>query len=175
VSVGTKVGSESLAAIPLGGHRRPRRGWALIDAEDYPLVRGRPWHLASGYAVTKERRPDGTYTQVRMHRLLLGLAEGNPLEGDHINRNRLDNRRANLRVVTKGENGTNKTVRCTSTTGYRGVAPVSNMRGKLWQAYVNPPGERRKHLGCFKSPEEAARVAAAARREIWPLSYEEAC
>jgi hypothetical protein len=43
-----------------------------------------------------------------LHRLILGLEPGSDLECDHINRNPWDNRRANLRKVTRKENCANR-------------------------------------------------------------------
>ena len=86
-------------------------GWALVDAADYPaLARFRWGMLCSGstaYAMRSEHVP-GTAsdsTAIYMHRAVLGLPNGtgHATEADHINFNGLDNRRANLRVVTRSE------------------------------------------------------------------------
>lgn len=85
---------------------------ALVDDADVELVAGR-WHTAPGantrYAVRRHRTPAGRITE-QMHRLILGLPRWQPggLEVDHVNRNGLDNRRANLRVVTHAGNAANR-------------------------------------------------------------------
>jgi hypothetical protein len=92
--------------IPLWGRRgdergqgRPGtllRGWALVDAADYPEVARHRWHLDTrGYARTG-RGP-------RLHRLLLGSPPAG-LVCQHDNQVKLDNRRSNLHFVTKREN-----------------------------------------------------------------------
>jgi hypothetical protein len=66
------------------------RGFALIDAEDHPLVAPYRWNRAGGYALAT----DGTI----MHRLIMGLRRGDPRQVHHKNENPLDNRKANLVV-----------------------------------------------------------------------------
>src|SRR3954464_1039854 len=86
--------------LPLGGRRGPLRGHAIIDDADAHLVAGRTWYLdASGYAQseTKER--------VRLHRLLMQPPFG--FEVDHRNGDKLDCRRANMRIVSHAQNAQN--------------------------------------------------------------------
>lgn len=47
------------------------------------------------------------WVTIRMHRVVLGLAPDDPRDVDHINHNGLDNRRANLRAVSRSENISN--------------------------------------------------------------------
>jgi hypothetical protein len=57
------------------------------------------------YAVSSKRDADGKATTIYMHRFILGLERGNPLEGDHIEpMDTLDNRIENLQVVTVAQN-----------------------------------------------------------------------
>src|ERR671927_248030 len=57
----------------------------------------RHWTLdREGYARRKVRLPDGRWSTSMMHRELLGLRIGDPRECDHINGDRLDNRRQPL-------------------------------------------------------------------------------
>ena len=74
----------------------------LIDAEDEEKVRGYKWH------VTKDQKGNLSVmssNRVYLHQLLLGFPEG---EVDHINLNRLDNRKKNLRAVTHQQNQMNQ-------------------------------------------------------------------
>ena len=57
---------------------------------------------------------------IRLHRFVLGLTDENVIV-DHINRNTLDCRRENLRIVTDQQNSMNKSLQKNSTTGYTGV------------------------------------------------------
>lgn len=86
---------------------------------------------------------------------------------DHINGNPLDNRRANLRVLSASDNSRNQKDRSDSTTGFKGVC-FDRSRGK-WMAHVSEGGKFR-NLGRFDSMEDAkaARLAAEAEWEVRP-------
>jgi hypothetical protein len=81
--------------------------YAIIDDEDYELVSkyGRWYENDSGYAI-KKTRINGKSVSVRMHRLVMDAPKG--LQVDHINGNRLDNRKTNLRCVGQAINVWNK-------------------------------------------------------------------
>ena len=117
---------------------------------------------ALGAAVlTKMRGIDGRRHTVRMHRFLLGAA--GDLDIDHINRNRLDNRRANLRHCTRGENLLNR--------GPRRRWPRSGVPNVRWDpsqsrwAAFTYDGERWTRHGSYLTVEEAvvAQQEASAR------------
>jgi len=103
-----------------------------------------------------------------MHREILGISQaGRLLQGDHINRNRLDNRKANLRIVDPAGQAQNHSARRGSTSPFRGVSWHS-VTGK-WQARVGLDG-RQHHLGVFSTEEEAARIAALFRIRYMPYA-----
>lgn len=81
-----------------------------------------------------------------------------PMEIDHINRIRDDNRFANLRLASRKQNNENIGTPRNSTTGARGVHFASGRN--RWEAYIYN-NRKRRHIGYFKSREEAV----AARRE----------
>lgn len=78
-----------------------------------------------------------------------------PSELDHSDGNRSNNRLANLRPATHGQNGQNQPLRVTNTSGKHGVS-WSRTRRK-WAAYIWAMGAK-KHLGLFS--EKAAAAAA---------------
>lgn len=88
----------------------------LISSEDYQLIKQYNWYENStGYAQCGFNN-----TTVLSHRLIMGNPAGKIV--DHINKQRLDNRRDNLRIGTRQLNGNNKSVHKTKTgTQYRGV------------------------------------------------------
>ncbi|MEJ7783409.1 MAG: HNH endonuclease [Solirubrobacteraceae bacterium] len=136
---------------------------ATVDPIDAHLARHR-WYLHNkGYA----SRPGGACTTILLHREVLGLVRGDGLEVDHVNRDKLDCRRSNLRLLTHAENrqnndpSGNRTWRGGQTTSeYRGVS-WDRSRHK-WKATVTVGG-RTWQLGRFDS-EEAARDCAEAFR-----------
>ena len=122
--------------------------FALVDEADYEWLSRHRWRATRGgggkvkkyYAVT------GSYHTERflMHRLIMGLPRTaqDGLVVDHINRDSLDNRRANLRVVTISENNRNRAQK-----GYRGVYYDSS-KG-VWNV--------RMYLGSFPTEDDAAK------------------
>lgn len=152
---------EEYNLIPLWGLGNKKVGDAKVDHGDFLRLRGYRWFPAGGgYAM--RCRPDGS--RILMHREILGLEKGDTRQGDHINRDRLDNRRSNLRAVTHQMNGENVGSRGTSS-DYRGVSALPN---GLWRAVVNS-----KHLGCFEQEVHAAAAAAQYRQETMPGSIED--
>lgn len=87
--------------IPLGRERAV----ALVDAADVEALAAFSWRRnGNGYVVRSLTRD----TTEAIHRQIMGLAPDDPREVDHINRNKLDNRRGNLRVVTGLDNQHNR-------------------------------------------------------------------
>ena len=93
---------------------------------------------------------------MKMHRLITGAESG--MEVDHINGNRLDNRRCNLRVCTHAQNMMNHRK---SPDGIRGTRKMKNR----WHARIHFQG-REIHLGAFGTREEAWRARKAAEESF---------
>jgi hypothetical protein len=156
------VPDKDYSQIPVGGPHTKRRGVALVDAEDAEAVGAYRWHMQSrGYAA-RNTWVGGSRLYVLMHRFLLGLAPCDPRQADHVNGDRLDNRRANLRVCVSAQNQQNRL-----DGPYRG-ATWDDSRS-LWQAYATLGGKRH-FLGRFATRDEAATAAAAFRRANMPFS-----
>lgn len=99
---------------------------------------------------------------LRLHRLLMDAPDG--MEVDHINHDCLDNRRANLRVVTHQENILNRRgPAINGTSGIRGVTRRSD--GKKWVAQVARMG-RCIYLGSFFTKGQAAKAVEHYRQEV---------
>jgi hypothetical protein len=76
--------------------------YAQVDEQDYPRLVKHSWYYKDGYALAKINNKE-----TRMHRLVLNVTD--PLEiVDHVNRNRLDNRRKNLRIYNPQQNANNR-------------------------------------------------------------------
>lgn len=84
-------------------------------------------------------------------RLLLKPEKG--MQVDHINRNGLDNRRENIRVVTRAENLANR--RVWSQTGQKSVLKE---RKNNWKVVI--------HVGTYDTYEEAVAVAKESRVKL---------
>ena len=87
---------------------------------------------------------------------------------DHINRNRSDNRIANLRDVSHKQNMQNASKRSDNTSGHPGVSWLkqhSKWRAKITHNY------KQTHLGCFNTVEEALSARKAAEKLYWADTY----
>ncbi|HET6455301.1 MAG TPA: HNH endonuclease [Armatimonadota bacterium] len=121
-------------------------GVMLIDKVDLPIITGRKVWLYHGYPAIWRKG-----NRVYLHRVILEAQSGEMI--DHINRDKLDNRRRNLRLCTKRENSYNRQgPNSNNLSGYRGV---SWNRG--WVAQIQADGQHFR-LGRFKSKEQAARA-----------------
>lgn len=132
----------------------------LIDDEDVPLVSAHEWYVTkAGYA----KAYAGNRRHVFMHRLILGLRKREDQAG-HINGNRLDNRRSNLRITTQKYNTWNMKTKKNNRVGFKGVVktPVKNR----WAASITAHGTAH-FLGTFASPEDAARAYDIAARKLF--------
>jgi len=124
----------------------------LVDEEDYEYLNQFKWHLHSGGYVNRNQKykvkPQKTY----MHREIMGLPEGKSI--DHINGNKLDNRKSNLRIVTKSQNMRNQKKSSNRTSIYKGVSQILN-RSKKWQAKIKFGGKTYR-IGEYFTEQEAA-------------------
>ena len=155
--------------IPLRNRYGDVVEWATVDVADAHLVDEFNWHLKHGYASRNQKRPDGPgHYFMPMHRQILGLEPGDGWTVDHLDRDRLNNRRVNLRKCTKAENAQNRPSHG-GRSKYRGVG-WNEARG-LWVAYGGTNRER-TYLGAFEDEDEAGRVAAEWRRVNMPFSVE---
>lgn len=130
---------------------------ALVDDQDFAYLNRWKWSLSGfGYAA-RHQRIRGRRPLVYMHRALAGAAKGQLV--DHINQNRLDNRRKNLRVCTRSQNQMNRGKQVNNTSGFKGVSWYS--RDKTWEAFIKLRGKKRL-IGRFKSKTAAVRARRAA-------------
>jgi hypothetical protein len=149
------------AAIPLTRRDGQIVAYALVDAPDAPLIAHHTWRLSThGYAA-RSTIEGGRKRTVYLHRQILPSDAETSV--DHINGNRLDNRRANLRAATPSQNAANSRDR-PRRSGFRGVYP-HRPTGR-WIAQVSVAG-RPQHLGIFDDPQDAARAYDLAAREQW--------
>jgi hypothetical protein len=154
---------EGYTKIQVGGHRRnSKRYEALVDNVDAEAMRAYRWSThCSGYA-RRTIRVEGKQLDVFMHRELLGLAADDPREVDHVNGNKLDNRRENLRPCTDAQNKQNLHER-----PHRGT--TWDAERNLWMARAELD-YKRHNLGRYTTQEEATAAAAAFRRANMPYS-----
>jgi hypothetical protein len=166
------------ARIPLWGKGGIIKGWALIDREDLEWLYQWSWNLdnTTGYATRPVYlgggKNNGKHRTISMHRQILGLSVGDRRYVDHINGDKLDNRKANLRIVTPQQSAQNTSPRRNSSSKYRGVTWRKEKNKWAAQAQL---GGKNYYLGLFDSEIEAARVATEWRKKHMPFSVEHIC
>lgn len=163
--------------VPLWGKGGALVGWATVELADLSLVTRSRWRrYGDGYAYRIIRVPGVGRRNQYMHHVVLGVPYGTSMqdgvrtEVDHINRNRLDNRRSNLRIVTRAQNMQNRSKGTGTTSRFRGVSRHSQ-NGKWWVARGKKDG-RTIYLGIYEDEEEAGRVAAEFRKQHHPFSFD---
>lgn len=128
---------------------------AVVDNEDFEALSRYRWKLhANGYAC-RSARVGGKHVCILMHREVAMAPDG--LQVDHIDLNKLNNTRANLRVVERSTNERNKPPTRRNTSGVKGVS-FDARRGK-WKATTKHRG-RQYTIGRFATIEEAQRAYA---------------
>lgn len=137
----------------------------MVDDEDYEKFNKFKWHKCPyGYAVRSGRKEENR-RGVKLHREVTNCPKG--LEVDHINRNKLDNRKENLRIVTRQQNAQNRGKTRTNTSGFRGVFK----KGRGWAVQVYHNGKI--HCGgSYQIPEDASVAADKMRKHLGFLDTE---
>jgi hypothetical protein len=136
----------------------------LVDDEDFERVSVFKWRVSIGYARTVEvGKTHKTRKHFDMHRLVLNFP---PEFVDHVNQNRLDNRKSNLRLSNNKFNRHNSKMNRNNSTGFRGVS--FHKKTRKFISHIGIDGKL-KHFGYFHSKELAGLVADCKLIENLPL------
>lgn len=128
-----------------------------VDAADYEDLMQYSWyvHKESGAKdrprYVAEARINGKY--IKLHRYLLKAKKGQTV--DHINRDPLDNRRANLRFVNRSQNRLNQDPFKNTISGHRGIYWLK--RKKAWRALIKV-NKKIHYIGQFKKLSDAKKA-----------------
>lgn len=115
-----------------------------VDDCDYQYLSQWKWYSSEGYAISNEGRK-------KMHRLVMDAKAGELV--DHIDRDKLNNTRANLRIIDKEGNIHNQKKRSDTKNNYKGTQFIKKLG--LWQARCRIYGND-YYLGLFKTEIAAA-------------------
>ena len=128
---------------------------AIVDNEDFKYLSRFKWYFNKGYAVRQPPMKNGIRKgKIFMQRIVLGLKD--PLVvSDHINRNKLDNRKKNLRKANYSMNMINKSLMKNNKSGYRGVS--WSKRFNKWRVTIQKENNW-EELGYFLNKEKAVDV-----------------
>lgn len=168
--------TEAIQTIHLHNRSGEIIAHAIVDSEDAPFVSQYRWYRSTRgrstrvYYAQRWTRDAGVVRAVYMHRQIMDLpVEADERHVDHRNGDGLDNRRANLRVVTRAQNAQNVVARIGTSSRYRGVSWDHERRA--WRARVTVGG-RVYRLGRWQSEDEAAHATASFRLAHMPYTEE---
>lgn len=134
-----------------------------VDIIDYYFFNQWKWHDYDGYAARTVYlgggRKNAKYKMVKLHREIMANPEG--YQVDHINGDKYDNRRCNLRLATNSQNQMNKGLQKNNTSGHTGVQWVP--KWNRWMARIIKD-KKRIYLGAFKTKEEAIMARKVAEK-----------
>ena len=130
----------------------------MVDNDDFEKIKEFCWHKnSSGYLSGRDK--DGE--RVLLHRLIMNASKGEFV--DHISHNTTDNRKSNLRICTRSQNGMNK-----KSKGY-----TWDKRDKKWRARITVNGKS-FDLGYFNTESEAKAARLAAEQKYFgEFAYKE--
>lgn len=137
----------------------------FVDDKDYDFVRQYNWIFRNGYAATKIG-----HRYQSMHRLIMGVLPKDPTIVDHIDNNKLNNQRENLRKCDRFQNQQNRKTNRKNTLP-KGIRKLPSGR---YNVRIQTYGER-QIIGTFDTLEEAVdernRVAKLKHKDFFNPSY----
>lgn len=131
-----------------------RNDKVLVDDIDYERILDiGGWYVdGRGYAIT-DKIIKGKRIIIDMHRFIHPPSKGYIV--DHINQNKLDNRRSNLRDATKSLNALNSGMWSHNKSGFKGVSWSKKV--KKWRVTLNHMGKQ-LHLGFYNDVNIASKI-----------------
>lgn len=145
---------EDHAEIVLYNKHCEEIGRTLIDLDDVDKVRSYKWGINKGYAQSSKG--------ILLHRLI--MAPDDDMVVDHINHDRLDNRKENLRICSTRQNTMNQDVSKNNTSGITGVG--WDKKSNKWIAYIKV-NYRQITLGRFTNLDDAIQARMDAEIEYF--------
>jgi len=134
---------------------------AIVDDEDFERVSARRWFAVkyANYggekflALTNIKKADGKWTNISLHRFIMNPPIG--VEVDHINKDTLDNQKANLRLASRSQNARNRSMFSNNKSGFKGVYFCKRIQRFIAQIICN---KKRYKLGHFHTAIDAAKA-----------------
>ena len=132
----------------------------IVDEQDLPKVCNNTWFLScDGYAVLSGTNKRGITR--RMHRIILELTD-HRIKVDHIDGNKLNNLRSNLRICSTHQNNLNRRNKLISSSKYKGVYKY----GSKWRSQIQFNGKKYQ-LGIFNDEISAAKAYDIKAKEFF--------
>jgi len=135
---------------------------SIIDKDDVDRISKHSWHIdTNGYAVRGQTdKITKRFINIFLHQEILNFPDS---QIDHINRDKLDNRKSNLRLCTLSENKINQKIYKSNSVGYKGVSKKNNN----YQARLTVNGKR-INLGRYPTAQQAGMAYKNALNQYYP-------
>lgn len=144
------------------------KGWTInhgiefiFDLEDYDRIKKYGWR-DTPYGYIEAADPSGS-RPIKIHNLIMKNRNMRYMY-DHINRDKTDNRKCNLRKATTAQNTKNASISKRNKSGVSGVR--FNTRANKWVAYITCD-YKRYNLGTFEDFDSAVRARLLAEKEYF--------
>lgn len=152
---------DNICEIVLYNKNHNKVAKTIVDDFMFDIIQPYKWYLdySTGYVVTH-----GENKNIYLHSLIIGKPLKENMITDHINRNKLDNRKCNLRFVTHLQSILNRTISKNNTSGIRGVTWCKESKKWIAQIMINYKGIS---LGHYKNKEDAITARKNAEIKYW--------
>ena len=144
----------------------------ILDPEDYEWARHFDWQVSNSGYIFRSVRYYQEHNHVKqkqtflyLHKMIMEPSE--PFWIDHINRDKLDNRKSNLRLVTPTENANNRFLKNKIHSTYIGVSRVKDTSPVVWTSSIKTRSGKIISTGRFNSEIEAASARDIAIKKEW--------
>lgn len=142
---------------------RGKNKFTLVDDDVYKWAKNFKWYLScNGYAQGFIKNSLNSKSLIFLHREI--MRTGKEFVVDHINHDKLNNQRKNLRNCSRAENQFNQKLRKDNTSGFKGVR--FNKKTGKWRADIMM-NRRSKFLGHFPSAQEAAKAYTESAKRLF--------
>lgn len=131
-----------------------------VDLEDFEKIKDICWYISDEGYITGSIKGK----KVRLHRYIMNCPDNMDVDHIHGCLTRNDNRKENLRIVTRSQNLMNTRLKKTNTSGVTGVN--WHKASQKWRARITV-GEKEIYLGIFDNFEDAVKVRKEAEEKYF--------
>lgn len=140
-----------IARIIIKNAKQEIKDECIIDAEDVDKIKNYKWYTSYNYCVTKGIDHNNG---IDISNVIFNDFDN---KYDHINHNRLDNRKINLRPVTSHQNAMNMGRKCTNVSGVTGVRQEKTIGSPKWTANITY-NYKSRWLGSYDTFDDAVKA-----------------